>query len=134
MTLDYRHVQEIGLEARLYTLDVSVETCYAQRRTKPTFGYIEGVKAQLVSVSVLGLHDLHICFPDYFDSLFNSIPELSLRIVRIHTGHLDCFWFGHLLLSVFGKEVIFDVHELPFLIYPVAVSVMVIQVLEFKQN
>jgi len=86
---------------------------------KLTFGDIEGDETQFVSVSILGLHNLRICLPDFFFTVLNGVPKLSLRIIRVDTRHLDCFGFGHLLLTIFGKEDIFDIHEVSLLLHPV---------------
>ena len=91
---------------------------YGKLVPRPDLCYVKGIEAKLIGISILRLHDLNISFPDDLFTVFNGVPELPLRIVRVNAGSFDGLGFGHLLLTMLGEEVVFDVDKFTFLIHP----------------
>lgn len=104
-------------------------SAYRELSTRPDFGDIEGVKAKLIWIRLLWLHDLHFGSPLNLATGLNDVPQLHLRIVGVLTRNANGLWLGELLLAVLGEEVVLDVHELAGLVYPLegvaAVAVLV---------
>ena len=84
----------------------------------PDFGYIKGIKAELVCIGFFGLHDLDIGFPGEFFTFLDGFPELLLCVVWILARVHDGFRLSELLLAVGGEEVIFDVDKLAIRVDP----------------
>jgi hypothetical protein len=61
--------------------------------------------------------------------VLDSVPKLTLGVIRVHSTDPRCFIGRKLLLAVFSEEMIFDVDELPILVNPLegmtAISVVV---------
>lgn len=91
---------------------------YWELSSWPDLRDIKGVKAKLVRIRILGLHDLDLGRPLEFLTALNALPELPLAVIRILTRDANGFRLGELLLSMLRDEVVFDVHKLALLVDP----------------
>lgn len=87
---------------------------------RPYFGHVKRVEVQFVGF--IRIHDLDFCSPGNRLASFDSLPEVSFRIVGILARHTNCFMPGELLLAVIGDKMILDVDELSVLVDPVEYS------------
>jgi hypothetical protein len=84
---------------------------YRKLLSRPNLGHIKGVKFELDRISFVRLHHLDISRPFDFFSLFNGIPKIPLRIIRIDPTDFLGFSCRELLLPVLREKVIFDVNK-----------------------
>ena len=86
--------------------------------SRPNFGDIERIKAELLEVCLLGLHDLDLGGPLWLFSVLDAFPELLLRIVWILAGQFKDFLCCELFLTVLCNEMVLDVDKLAILVHP----------------
>lgn len=107
----------------------TTELLHGELLARPDLGDIKGIKAKLFWVRVLGLHDLYHGSPFNVFASLDSLPQVTLGVVRIFATHLCSLFLGELLLATFGDEMILDVDEFAFSIHPLksmaAVAVVV---------
>jgi hypothetical protein len=91
---------------------------HGKLRARPDLSDIKWIETKLVWIGILRFHNLnHSSIFDLF-ATFDGLPKIALRVIWIFTTHLCGFLLSELLLAVLRNEVIFDVHELAFGVYP----------------
>lgn len=91
---------------------------YRELVSGPDLGHVEWIEAQLEGISLLWLHDLHVCCIGDLVSTFDGFPELLFRVIWVDTGQLDGLLTSEGLLPTIRKEVVFDIDELAFFVDP----------------